>query len=292
MPSIKVIKKACPETVVCLEINSAFLVEAFPGLPLRPLFQRLEVTVLNQADAIAVVSSNLKEYLEKRGVPAEKILVNQNGVNIEAVKYSGSGEVRQEYGIPESSFLVGYIGGMETFRRLPEVVGAIARLRQAGNDDIYLMLVGDGDDMPAVQAAVKADGDFLRDALVCVGWQEHSDIPRFLAAFDIAVFPFTNAYCSPLKLFEYLGAGLPTIGPDTPAVREVFRDGVHLKLVKQDASDLTNAILELKNNPRLRNELAENGQKLVLNKYTWKKNAERVVQHIQNVRGHIGRKDR
>ena len=74
-----------------------------------------------------------------------------------------------------------------------------------------------------------------------------------------------------LKLFEYLGAGLPTIGPDTPAVREVFKDGVHLRLVKQDGSNLANAILELKNNPPFRKELAIKGQKLVLNEYSWKK---------------------
>jgi len=78
-------------------------------------------------------------------------------------------------------------------------------------------------------------------------------------------------YCSPLKLFEYLGAGLPTIGSDTPAVREVFKDGVHLRLVKQDGSNLANAILELKNNPPFRKELAIKGQKLVLDEYSWKK---------------------
>jgi glycosyltransferase involved in cell wall biosynthesis len=86
-----------------------------------------------------------------------------------------------------------------------------------------------------------------------------------------------------LKLFEYLGAGLPTLGPDTHAVREVFQDGVHLKLVKQDGSNFASAVLELKADPRLRAELALNGRRLVLNEYTWKKNAERVVNHVQNM---------
>jgi len=288
-PSLRMIKRACPHAVVCLEINSAFFDEAFPGLPLRPFFQKLEVIRFNQADAIVVVSSYLKGYLKRHGVPADKILVNQNGVNVEAVKHLGSSRVRQEHGIPEDAFLLGYIGGMETFRRLPEVVGVIAKLRQAGNADVYLMLVGDGKDMPAVKAAINADCDILQDAVICTGWQEHSEIPEFLAAFDVAIFPFTNDYCSPLKLFEYLAAGLPTIGPDTPAVREVFKDGVHMRLVKQDASNCANAILELKNNPQLRSEFAIKGQKLVSSEYTWENNAERIVRHIQNVRGHIKR---
>ena len=136
--------------------------------------------------------------------------------------------------------------------------------------------------MVAVQAAIEADRDVLQDAVTCVGWREHSEIPKFLAAFDVAIFPFTNAYCSPLKIFEYLGAGVPTIGPDTPAVREIFSDGVHLKLAKQDGSNFIAAVLELKADPQLRKKLSANGQKLVRTEYTWEKNAERVVTHIQD----------
>jgi glycosyltransferase involved in cell wall biosynthesis len=117
-----------------------------------------------------------------------------------------------------------------------------------------------------------------------VGWQEHSEIPRFLSAFDLAIFPFTNDYCSPLKLFEYLGAGVPTIGPDTPAVREVFEDGVHLKMVKQDGSDFIDTILELKASKEYRMKLGQAGQRLVLSEYTWTRNAERVIKHIQEMR--------
>ena len=155
-------------------------------------------------------------------------------------------------------------------------------MRRAGNDDVYLLLVGDGADMPAVKAAIQAEGESLENVVSLAGWQEHSEIPGFLKTFDLAIFPFTNDYCSPLKLFEYLGAGVPTIGPDTPAVREVFEDGVHLRLANQDGSNFISTILELKNNPQLRNALGRKGQQRVFGEYTWKKNAERVVSHIQS----------
>jgi hypothetical protein len=32
-------------------------------------------------------------------------------------------------------------------------------------------------------------------------------------------------------------------------------------------------------------KLAQNGQQLVLKEYTWEKNAARVVEHIENMRG-------
>jgi len=281
-PALKDIKDACPEVRVCLEINSAYFDESFPGLPLRSIFQKWEVMRFSRADALVVVSSYLKEYLEARGVAPEKILVNQNGVDATAINRSGVNDLRKQYGIPRDSFVIGYIGGMETFRRLPEVVTYIAELRRAGNEDVYLLLVGDGADKAAVQAAIEAEGSAFKNAVILAGWQEHAEIPRFLKTFDLAIFPFTNDYCSPLKLFEYLGAGVPALGPDTSAVREVFEDGVHLKLVSQDGSNFIDTILELKNNPQLRNALGRKGQELVLKEYTWEKNAERVVGHIKN----------
>jgi len=284
-PSIRGIRRACPGVPVCAEVNSALFDEGFHGLALRPLFQRWEVRRFNQADGVTVVSSDLKQYLQKQGVPAEKILVNQNGVDLTALETAGPDRVREQYGIPVSAFVIGYVGGMETFRRLPEVVGQIAELRRAGHDDIYLLMVGDGTDMLAVKAAIEANRAVLGDAVKLAGWRDHGEIPQYLASFDIALFPFTNAYCSPLKLFEYLGAGLATIGPDTPAVREVFEDGVHLRLAKQDGSDLAAIVQELKASPELRQSLAQRGREMVAAGYTWRQNAERVVAHIRQVRG-------
>jgi glycosyltransferase involved in cell wall biosynthesis len=283
-PILSMITKTCPDTAICLEINAADFDESYFNVPFRSFFQKWEVTRYDQADAIVVVSSYLKSYLEERGIRPDKILVNQNGTNVTSLNLTKLDNAREPYGIPKNAFVIGYIGGMEPFRRLPEVVHYIAELRQSGNDDIYFLVVGDGADMPAVQAAIEEEHDNLLDSVKCVGWQKHSDIPKFLAAFDIAIFPFTNAYCSPLKLFEYLGVGLPTIGPDTPAVREIFKDGAHMQLVKQDGSNFIETILKLKNKPQLRKDLGQKGQRLVLSEYTWRKNAERVVSHINAMR--------
>jgi glycosyltransferase involved in cell wall biosynthesis len=283
LPIVRKIQKACPGVTVCLEINSAFFDESFPGIPLRSVLQKLEVMQFRRADAIVVVSSYLKSYLEDRGIASDKILVNQNGVNEKTIGLSGVGNVKQDYDIPENAFVVGYVGGMETFRRLPEVVGFFAELRRYGHDDLYFLIAGDGVDMQAVKDAVEADKEVLGDSVKLAGWQEQSELPRFLNTFDLAIFPFTNDYCSPLKLFEYLGAGIPTIGPDTSAVREIFEDGVHLKLVKQDGSNFISAVIGMIADPESSADLGKNGQRLVLSQYTWKQNAERVIKHIQSV---------
>ena len=58
-----------------------------------------------------------------------------------------------------------------------------------------------------------------------VGEVAYDDIPRWLAGFDVAVLPYRGdglvQASRPLKLLEYLAAGLPVVSVDIPAAREL-----------------------------------------------------------------------
>ena len=63
----------------------------------------------------------------------------------------------------------------------------------------------------------------------------------------------------PNKVYDYLAVGKPVITADTPAIRELFEDG-ELMLVKvSDHISLANAIMTLKNNRELANDIAQKG---------------------------------
>ena len=278
------IKKAFPRLIICLEINAFVFDEHFHNVLLRSLWQNLEVKLLSKADCFIVVASYLRDYLTRRGIEKERILVNPNGVNTElfnGINKSDRNIVRAELEIPKEAFVLGYIGGMEPFRRLPEMVEAVADLRRKGENDIYLLIIGDGEQMPLVNQSISKNSDTLEGWVSCLGWQPYERLPKLMASLDLAVFPFTNPYCSPLKIFEYLAMGLPTIGPDIPAVRETFEDGEHLLLVSQDRSDLQDAIITLKKSQDLRTLLAMNGRERVINTYSWFQNAKRVLDHTK-----------
>ena len=57
-------------------------------------------------------------------------------------------------------------------------------------------------------------------------------------------------------------------------------------MIKQDGSNFVSTVLEMRADPKLGTELSRNGRQLVLDEYTWEKNAERVISHIQRVRHH------
>ncbi len=285
IPSLRDIKRQCPDVTLCVEINAAFFDEAYPNIPFRRSIQQLEVDRFSHADSFFTVSRYLKDYLVERGLSEETVLINQNAVNVDVFHPLEKDEVfaqSLQLNIPHDAFVLGYVGGMEVFRRLPDVIDLFAKLRRQGSDNAFLLIVGDGTDRAAVEAKIKEHWQEISGWVACLGWQPYESIPKLISLFDLAIFPFTNPYCSPLKLFEYLAMEKAVLGPDTPAVREVFTEGQHLALVKSDGSDFCAKVVELMNSTELRVQLAEQGRLWVTQNYTWEKNATDVVEHIRS----------
>lgn len=67
----------------------------------------------------------------------------------------------------------------------------------------------------------------------------------------------------PTKLFDYIAMEKPVINANTPAIREMFKDNYNLVFCKiANSQSLSDKILNLKNNPQLRERLAINSYKL------------------------------
>lgn len=282
----KLLKQLSPHSILCLECNAFYFKETPVAILPQLLLQRMELSQYQHADCISVVSNHLRQSLIEKGIPGSIIQVNPNGVNPRVFHRQpgvSSQDLRRQFGIPADAYVLGYVGGMESFRRLDRVLNTFITLLQKGHRHLFLVLVGDGEDMPSLRSKIDRYSHLLNGAIACMGRKPYSQIPHIMQTFDIALFPFSNPYGSPQKLFEYLAMRLPTIGPDVPAVREVFEDHTHLRLASQTGSDLEHLILGMQDSPDQAQQMARRGQQHVLSSFTWQENARRVVQLIQKV---------
>ncbi|MBL4852087.1 MAG: glycosyltransferase family 4 protein [Gammaproteobacteria bacterium] len=280
------LKRRHPTVKIAIEVNAILSDEHFKSKMVRTLPRRLEFKQFRFVDKIFPVSSVLKQLLIDAGVSEDKIVVNPNGVDVRRFDcdlLSQRKALRRRYGIPEDRFVIGYLGGMEAFRRLPELVKSYALLANGNQQDkFFLFVIGDGQDFPVVHAELGRNCP--KDSYLQLGWQDHQDVPQIMATFDLAVMPYTLDYCSPLKLFEYMSMGLPTIGPDTPSVRELFRAGEHLWLAPQNvvgSDGLAKLIRRLADDSAHRDGVAKKGCHWVKENYTWHTNAARVISEFQ-----------
>lgn len=182
---------------------------ALRGAP-ASLALRLERFLYRRADLIVVVTPGFKERIAAKGIEPEKIVVMPNGVDRTTfVARTPRERTRQELGW-EGRFVAIYAGVHGPAQALSQVVGAAQQL--ASEASVLFVLVGDGEEKPALMAAAQRAG------LANVRFMDpvaRERIPDLLAAADVGLVvlkdlpAFRHVY--PAKLFESMGAGLPTI---------------------------------------------------------------------------------
>jgi glycosyltransferase involved in cell wall biosynthesis len=117
--------------------------------------------------------------------------------------------------------------------------------------------------------------------VIFAGSVPHREVTELVAAADVAVVPHSNAYRSPIKLFEYMAAVRAVVAPRVEPVESVVQDGTHALLFEPLNIDaLAQALIKLANDATLRVKLGAAGRKLVEEKHTWPANAQKVLERL------------
>lgn len=267
-----------------LEVNAPLIEEAqrYRSLADVETASAIERTQLAAAAAVSVVSDALRRYVIGRGAAPARVFVTPNGVDAQhfhpAVR---GGSVRHAYNLHDR-IVIGFVGRPRPWHDLETLLAAVARLREE-DPRYHLLLVGE----MAGDLAAQLDRYNLLDATTLTGAVAHDEVPRHIAAMDVAVsthLPSQEAdfYFSPLKLFEYLACGAPVVAADIGQPSQIVRHGVTgLLYPPGDAAALAQRIAELLRDPARAREMAWQGAAEVLQRHTWDGNVRQVLGWIQ-----------
>jgi glycosyltransferase involved in cell wall biosynthesis len=150
-----------------------------------------------------------------------------------------------------------------------------------------LRLIGDGPERSAVERQIALAG--IADHVELTGAVDPAAVPGLLREIDVAVAPYpamADMYFSPLKVFEYLAAGLPIVASRVGQVEQII-GGVGLLVPPGNARALAGAIDLLRRNPRLAHRLSVEGRELVAAKHSWDAVVERI---LATTRGRVMRR--
>jgi len=238
------------------------------------------------AVAILVISEGMKELFVAMGVPASKIHIVPNGIDLGAFAANGvEGQaVRQRHGLAQRK-VVGYVGGFWPGNDLDTLLRAWQRVEQA-EPEATLLLVGYGPELRPAQALSQSLG--LHNC-IWTGRVDFSQVPDHLAAMNVGVGPYTAealAYVSPLKVIEYTAMGLPVVATRGGQIAELIDDGVTGFLYEAGcATQLAEQILNLLANPTLADEMGTQARLKIQTWHSWDKTA----QQVQDICGQVMR---
>jgi glycosyltransferase involved in cell wall biosynthesis len=263
-----------------LEVNAPLIEEQaqYRVLVDRPGAERVAERVFGAATALLAVSSEVADWLERFGVARGKVHVVPNGVRPERFPEN----LPASRPAPEGVFTVGFVGTLKTWHGLTILVDAFSRLHSQ-QPRTRLLIVGDGPERDRIAADLTVRG--LMDAVVFTGAVAPAEVPALLASMDVAVAPYPlldGFYFSPLKVYEYMAAGLPVVASRIGQLRNLIQTETNGVLVSPgDASALAQALERLSADSALRKRLGGQARRTVLSQYTW----DAVIRRIMRLAG-------
>lgn len=267
-----------------LEVNAPLSEEqaAHRGLAFPNAARSMERHILGKADRVVAVSSALAAWLEAQGVTPSRIMVVPNGVDPErfdtrTMTDERRAATRLRLGLTDRP-VVGFVGTLKPWHDVAALLHAVALLRTAGTD-VSLLVVGDGPERSALESLAGLL-DLSRDTFF-LGAVPHEAVVDLLSIMDVAVAPYREQesfYFSPLKLFEYMAAGVPVVTARLGDISHCVHDGTGgWTYAPGDVSDLADKVLAALGDEPEAHRRAALGRRHVLTDHTWRHVAERVL---------------
>jgi len=218
---------------------------------------------IKKINFLIAVSKFMKNLLIKEGVPEERIAVVPNLVEIE----NFSDLKFKEHKIPR----ILYVGVYEKFKGPQILLNALKNLEGEFRCNFY----GSGSLKEELNTLVKKLN--LKDKVKINDFVEYSKIQRLYQEHDIVVFPSIWPEIFGRIAIESMAAGKPVIASRIGGVIDIIKNNQNGLLVEPgNIEELTKALEELIQNPRLREKLGQKGREMA-KKYSGEKIANGII---------------
>ena len=216
------------------------------------------------ATATIAVSDPVRDWVRER-TGSESVHTVPNGVSITRIVPRP-----EDIGDP----VVTFVGTLKPWHGVADLLAAAALAKRPWK----LRIIGDGPERAALEeqaAGLGIEVDFR-------GAVAPADMPGQLAGSAIGVAPYPDLggeqqqYFSPLKVYEYLAAGLPVVASAVGQLPQILGE-LGTLVPPSDPAALAAAIDDLAADPVLRGELGGRGRMQAEEKHSWAGAVDRIL---------------
>lgn len=227
---------------------------------------------LRRVDCVVVVSEKMKEY----------VMANYHlqPTNIAVVPPGGrprTNDMKKEFSPPKVIY-----SGLVAYREHVDLFVNSMPLVQEKLKSAKFYITKKGEALSKIRRLAKR----LRVDPTFFWYLHEKDFFKFLSSCHIGVLPSSNdlprKMGTPVKLFDYLSAGLPVVANDIGAWTNIIREEKVGIVTEDDPASFASGILELAENRSLLEECGRRGLMLIRDKFNWDRSAKMLLQTYRN----------
>ena len=232
----------------------------------------LETYVFKRANAITTICEGLRKDIIQRGIPADKITVIPNAVDIEKFSFGlkANQGLRKKLGLIDKVVL-GFIGSFYGYEGLPLLLQALPKIIEA-RPETRLLLVGGGPQELLIKQKTSELG--LEQQVIFTGRVPNEQVQEYYNQVDVFVYPRLSMrlteLVTPLKPLEAMAQGRLVLASDVGGHKELIEDKQNGYLFKaNDPKVLADTVLTLLDNQMQWDKIRKNGREFVEKQRNW-----------------------
>ena len=249
------------------------------------LLEYVEKMNLAHARANFVISNELKKYYIRRGIPPQHLEVITNGADIEKINpFINADQIKKRYHLYDA-ITIGFIGTFHYWHGLNSLLDVAEEILQSEKNVKFLLVGSSGPLKNQIENIVKKNN--LGEHIFLTGKIHNSEVPKYLAAIDIAIAPYPNLpffYYSPMKIFEYMAAGKAIVASKIGQIAEILQDKKNsLLFTPGNIREMKDKIEMLIKNRDLIYILGNQAREDIIKFHSWDRKSEQLSRFIKKL---------
>jgi len=229
---------------------------------------------MRKADRIIAVTPDVKDFSEEfYNADSKKIVVTSLAADTELYKFrfEGRERIRKKYGFDNGDVVLVFTGIISERKSVGDLIRIFSKIHKNHKNTKFL-IVGDGDTSYMKELKTLAKKKKVGKDVVFTGFINSEKLPDYYSAGDIGVWLSNNS----VVMMEAISCSLPLVIPDQQLSHVAGHDN-GFRFEPGNQKQFQEYVEKLIINPDLRKKLAKNSRKAAIEHYSYKTNAERLI---------------